>query len=125
MRKRGHVKAGWLGGDQEQDAGLGRKEDDSVIYESPLCKGNLLKSEFKEKSNRNITVLKWIAYPPGDFPRLPPPISTTEGWVARTGPKDLPRLSRNPASLGCDVAGPFLQGTQVMSLSPDGWLFSL
>lgn len=34
VRKRGHVKAGWLGGDQEeQDAGLGRKEDDSVIYE--------------------------------------------------------------------------------------------
>lgn len=27
-------RLGWLGGDQEQDAGLGRKEDDSVIYES-------------------------------------------------------------------------------------------
>lgn len=36
MRERGHVKAGWLGGDQEQDAGLGRNEDDSVTYESPF-----------------------------------------------------------------------------------------
>ena len=36
VRERGHVKAGWLGGDQEQDAGLGRNEDDSVTYESPF-----------------------------------------------------------------------------------------
>ena len=83
-----------------------------------LYKGNLLKSEFKEKSNRNIMVLKWIAYPPRDFPCLPPPISTTKGWVVHTGHKDLPRLSHNPASLSWDMAGPFLQGAQVMSLSP-------
>ena len=36
MRKRGRVKAGWLGGDREQDEGLGRDEDDSVTYKSPF-----------------------------------------------------------------------------------------
>ena len=34
VRKRGRVKVGWLGGDQEQDAGLERDEDDSVTYKS-------------------------------------------------------------------------------------------
>lgn len=37
----------------------------------------------------------------------------------------LTKVVTNSASLGWDMAGAIsLQGTQVMSLSPDGWLFS-
>ena len=51
-----------------------------------LCKGNLLKSEFREKSNRNIMVLKRIGYPLRDFPCLPPLVSTTNGCFGVASP---------------------------------------